>query len=308
MDGKTLLYQLRNTLLEDSDSVFLDDYTSYWYLWEAAIDLNWRTKHQRSSQAISTVDGTKDYNINGDYLGLYLMNDSKHFFLKYNDGSNNTFVEWQEYSDYILDDVATTDEASVPSNFCVVDNPSLGSQLSGAATANGTSTGGVSTLTDATEAFTTEATAATPGDIVHNTTDGSTGVVLSVTSATAVTTALFGGTNNDWSIADAWVIQPQHRYRLILNPASSTTGHTATLYYLQRPAPVFHDYGVYRFPSHYMPALVKYAAWLYKYRDREPNFGDALFKYYDFQAGRFSNQSDHALRKKVFDVRLTARN
>jgi len=288
-----------------SDSTFLDDYTSYMYLWEAAIELAHRTKALRASQSITTVADTANYRLNADYLGLYLKDGSKNFFLKYNDGNANTFVDWQSYEEIIYADQGD-DSVSIPSYFSVRDKPALDSQVTGTTTSDGAASGGECTLTDTSGLFTTTDVVAA-GDMVHNTTDGSMGVTLSVTSATALKTALFGGTNNDWTSGDSYVIQPQGRYELYFDPPPNTSGHTVTVYYLQRPAPVFSDYGMYRFPAHSMFALVKYAAWLYKYRDREPNYGDAWFRYFEDQAGRLSNQADHILRRKKFTVNLKAR-
>ena len=305
MDGKTLLYNLRQLLQEMSDSTFLDSYSSYMYLWEAAIELAHKTKALRSTQTITTVADQPNYTLNADYLGLYLKDGSKQYYLKYNDGSVNTFIAWHPYEEIIYADQGS-DSVSIPSYFTVRDKPSLSSRITGTATSAGASSGGECTLTDTSALFTTT-DLIDPGDVVHNTTDGSMGMVLSVTSATAAKTALFNGTGNDWTLADAYVIQPQARLELYFDPPPSTSAHTVTLYYLQRPAPVFSDYGMYRFPSHFMFALVKYAAWLYKYRDREPNYGDAWFKYFQHQAGQFSNQADHMLRRKSFTVNLKAK-
>jgi hypothetical protein len=125
----------------------------------------------------------------------------------------------------------------------------------------------------------------TAGDVVHNTTDGSDGVVISVAAdLKSCTTALFGGTANDWSSADAFIIQPRGRLKLILDPPPSTAAHTITVYALQKPAPVYSNYDVYPFSYDYAEALSKYAAWLYKMSDREPDFGHAWYTYFIAQA------------------------
>jgi hypothetical protein len=120
-------------------------------------------------------------------------------------------------------------------------------------------------------------------------------------------TALFNGTNDEWGSGDSYVIQPQGRMQIVFDPSPSTASHTVTLYYLQRPAPVYTNYDVFRFPSHYSNALVKYAAWLYKYRDSEPNYGDKWYVYYDRQIRKYSHEVDHILRRKRISVNLKAR-
>lgn len=301
MDGSTLLFELEKLLEEDSDSTFIDDRLSYMFLNEAAVDLNRKTKALRTTQEVTTVADTASYDIDPDYMGLYLRNSAKRFVIKYNDGTNNSFVTWQPYEDLILAD-QSDDTASIPSHFSVIDNSTLGSTITGSATSDGDASGGECTLTDSGGGL----SSAVAGDIVHNTTDSSSGVVTSVTSDTAAKCALFGGTDNEWDSSDAYVIVPQGRYQLVLDPPSSTASHTVTLYYLQRPAPVYTSYAQFRFPSHFLPVLVRYAAWLYKYKDSEPNYGDKWYIFYQREAGQLAYEADHVHRRKRFKVRLKA--
>jgi len=300
MDGADLIRRLNQLLNEDSDAGWLDKQTSYDYLYEAALEFVSRTNCLTATQTITTVADQEAYNVDAEFLKLYMKNSSGSYYIKYNNGSTDTFVKWRDYEDIVYSNQTTSE--NVPSYFCIVDDD-LPSQLTGTATSNGSATGGASTLTDSTADFSDVA----PGDIVHNTTDGSSGPVLSVTSTTALSTALFGGTNNAWTSSDAYVIQPGSRYQLVLSPPPDTSGHTVTLYYVQRPEPVYSDYGIYRFPSQYAPALVKYAFWLYKYRDSEPNFGDAMYKYWDAQVRKYSVSINHSIRPSGFRVNLVKR-
>ena len=304
MDGKLLLYSLRHLLQEDSDSLNLDEFSSYQYLWDAAVELNLRTKSLRGEITVTTVASTANYALDADFLELYLRNSSKQHYIKYYDGSTYYFPLWKPYEEIIYANQMST-EAAIPNNFTIRDKEDLFDQITGTTTSDGASSGGQCTLTDTSGLFTTT-DYVSPGDIVHNTTDGSMGIVLSITSATGLVAALFGGTNDDWTSGDAYVIQPQARYEIYFDPIPSTAAHTATVFYLKRPAPVFSDYGVYRFPAHYTSALVKYAAWLYKYRDREPNYGDQWYQFFDRQTRLFGNQTDNALRRRKFSVNLRA--
>jgi hypothetical protein len=232
-----------------------------------------------------------------------MTNRNKEFMVKLNDGSTNTFPLFKEYTDIIYDDETTS--ISLPSWFTIIDDTTLDAQVTGTATSTVAAVAGQTTLNDTAGDFSD----VSAGDIVHNTADGSTGYVLSKTSSTVLVVALFGGTANDWTSADTYVIQPQGRMKLHLNPPPSIAAYTVTLYYLKRPAPVFSDYGVYRFPDQFMTAIVKYAAWLYKYRDREPNMGDSFFKYFDNEVRRankiFGNSSKH--RGITIDLRRRRR-
>lgn len=288
-DGKDLLRRLRQLLDEESDSGWLDERTSYDYLYEAALELVDRTGCLKSSQTITTVADQQEYDLNPDFLRLYAKNDDNNLVIKYNDGSNDTFLELESYEDLFYNNETTS--VNIPSNFALLDGD-LPSRVTGTATATGASSGGQCTLTDSAGDFSdVEA-----GAVVHNTTDGSSGVVLSKTDSTHLVTALFGGTNNDWSSSDAYVIQPNARYKLLLDPPPSDSGDTITVPYIQKPAPVYSDYGVYRFPDQYVPALIKYAYWLYKYRNREPNYGDAMYKFWIAQTGRYAASINAALR------------
>lgn len=302
MDGKSLLYEVRELLDEDSTSSFMDDRTTFNFLYEAACELAIRTKPLISSQTITTVADQAGYTLNADYLGMYAKDSYNRLFQKYTDSSSNdSFIFWHDYEDILFEN--QTSSVSVPNYFSVINDPTKDSQVTGTATSTATATGYESTLTDTAGDFSD----VSPGDIVHNTTDGSDGVVLSKTSSTVLQVALFNGTNDDWTSGDSYVIQPQGRMQIILNPPPSSSGDTVTFYYIKRPDPVFSHYGVYRFQSHHMKAMVKYAAWLYKYKDRDGNTGDALYGYWDNHVLKNSEQIRNSMNRKGFKVNRKAR-
>lgn len=299
-DGKSLLRGLREVLNEASGSEFLDDRTSYEYLYEAAIELTSRLNATTTTQDITTVAGTQSYTLNADYLKLYLRNKDGNYYAKHNDGTADTFILLKEKSDIIFQNSTAS---SQPNGFYLEDDPNLDTQLSSTTTSAGASSGGQATLTDTTADFSD----VSAGDIVHNTSDGSDGYVLSKTSSTVLVTALFGGTDDDYTSGDSYVIQPQGRIRLVMTPPPDTSAETLTVYYVKRPDPVFSDYGVYLFQPQHLRALYMYAAWLYKYRDSDPSFGDRYFQFFDRhtrQAGRDLNQG---LRRTGFSVNLKGR-
>jgi hypothetical protein len=289
MDGKELLYKLRNLLNESADSGFMDDKTSYDNLNEAAYEFNRRAKVLKSTQSITTVADQSTYDLNTDFMELYLKDYEKNLFIKINDGSNDHFIFWRNYEDIIYSNNTTSE--TIPGFFSIINDSALDTRLSSTTTSAGAATGGECTLTDTAADF----SLVSAGDTVHNTTDGSMGVVLSKTSTTALKTALFNGTNNDWTSSDSYVIQPQGKLQLVLDAPPANSGYTITVHYVQRPAPVYSDYGAFRIQRQYMDALVKYAYWLYKYRDSEPNFGDGMYAYFDRQirAAQGSTNSTH---------------
>uniref|UniRef100_A0A6M3XNP6 Uncharacterized protein n=1 Tax=viral metagenome TaxID=1070528 RepID=A0A6M3XNP6_9ZZZZ len=378
MDGKTLLYRLRNILDEASTGTWIDDKTSYDFLWEAAKQFASRAACLTGSQQFITVAEQENYVLNADYLRLYLMDRNNEYYLKFSNSNGDSFIKFRDYedirnanyvrtvdikvtsitttattlqdtgqdfSDWETTPVSTADEAlykvtvtntiggefwgylgaastttntddtvavytdkslsstgwnggtpsgtasyykvenvssqRVPSYFTIRDKQALYTQITGFATSAGAASGGECTLTDTAATFITSEYA-NPGDTVHNTGDGSDGMVLSISSDTAAKTALFGGTANDWTATtDTYVIQPQGRLEIVFDPPPSTSGDIVRIEYIARPNPVYSDYGVYRFRPHAAEALVKYAGWLYKYRDSEPNFGDKLYMFFD---------------------------
>jgi len=288
-------------LNEDSSSSFLDDKTTYSYLWDAAIEFSTRAEALKSTQSITTVADQSGYALNADFIRLYLKDSSGDYYIKYNDGTNDTFLNFREYENVIHDNQTTS--VSIPNRFSILDYPTLYSQVTGTATSTAAASGGQCTLTDTAGSFSN----VSAGDVIHNTTDGSDGYVLSKTSSIEIIVALFGGSANDWTIGDTYVIQPQGRLQIVLDPPPSTASETVTVYYIQRPAPVFSSYGIYRFASQYCDAIVKYAAFLYKYRDREPDFGDYLYKNFERIARMNQYNMNASLQRTSFSVNLKRR-
>lgn len=288
MDGKELKRRLRELLNEDSDSEWLDTRTTFDFLYEAATELVNKTHCLKDTQEITTVVDQTDYNLSADFLKLYLKNTSGNLVVKWGD---DNFITWKDENDILYGNQTTS--VSMPDSFAV-SNADVPSQITGTATSNGTATGGLCALADTGADFTN----VEAGASIHNTTDGSTGVVTSKTSSTILNTALFGGTNDDWSTSDAYVIQPQGRFKLILDPPPEGV-ETVTVYYIKKPAPVYSDYQVYGFVDQYATALIKYAFWLYKYRDKEANFGDAMYRYWDSAIRNAGYNTNQALNRKM---------
>lgn len=281
MDGYTLLRELRILLGEPSNGSFLDDRTSYDCLYEAAKELCQRTRALTATQTITTVAEQTTYNLNPDFLSLYLSDNENDLIIKYNDGSSNTFLRHRSYDGIILGDNTTSQ--SVPNNYTIIDASGT-SQLTGTATSSSALSNGETTLTNTSANFINVAA----GDYVHNLTDGSHGIVVSKTSNTVLVCALFEGTNNYWTSGDSYIITFNGRFAILLDPAPSTSGHTITIPYTQMPIPVYSPYKSYRFAPDYKEALIYYAAFKYKYRDREPDFGDRLWKHFNARVGGIS--------------------
>lgn len=301
MDGLELLYKLRQILNESDDSGFMDDKTSYDYLNEAAYEFIRRTKFLRATQTITTVADQSTYDLNADFIEVYLRDYEEQPFIKINDGNSDQFIFWRDYKDIIYSNNTTSEV--IPGFFSIINDSTLDTRLSSTATSVGATSGGECTLNDTTADFST----VNEGDTVHNTTDGSMGVVLSRTSDIALQVALFNGTDNDWSDGDSYVIQPQGKVQIILDAPPANAGYTITVHYIQRPALVYSDYGVFKIQRQYMDALVKYAYWLYKYRDSEPDKGDGMYVYFDRQARAAQDTINSTYKRSNVSVNLKGR-
>ena len=387
------MLRLEQLLDEESTGTWLDDRTSYDYLWEGAKECARRLRSLTFIQEVITVANQAEYTLNVDFSKLFMKNRQGRFYIKYTTGPETTFLYFndmedirhrdsvktydinqgtmtrnattfqdtgQDFSDYeiaasntalykievtmttgdvewaycgIASTTTNTDDTiavysdigltatgwngttgtpsyyritlvstqQIPSCFSIRTKNDLHTQVTGTATSIGDASGGKALLTDISALFLTT-DYVEPGDIIHNTTDDSHGVVLSIESVTTLYCALFGGTDNEWDTSDAYVIQPQGRVELYLDPPPDTAGHIIDINYVKIPAPVYDDYGVYPFRQHVNEAIVRYAAWLYKYRDSEPDFGDALYVQYDKLVRREAQDLNPYIHKRKWTV------
>lgn len=301
MDGESLLYQLEKVLQEGSTSTFMDDRTSYDYLYTAAVKTVEATKCLTSVQTITTVADQSSYDLEADFLSLYITDTFNRYVVKLNDGSSDYWLTIRPYEAVYYSNNSTS--VGIPWNFSIRDKQTITSRITGTTTSAGALSNSESTLTDSAAPF----TYVKAGDKCHNTTDSSNGIVLSVTSTSALVTALFGGTDNYWDSGDSYIVVPAGRRQIILDPAPSTAGYSLYVPYIQKPAPVYSPYATYRFDRDYDMAIVYYAAWLYKYRDREPSFGDAFYKYWQREIRDVKNREDNARDKNSFRVNMKKR-
>jgi hypothetical protein len=295
MNGKTLSRDVQEILNEASTSGFIDDRTTYDYLYEAAVQFNLISQLNTDETTITTVDGTADYYLPYNFGSLYMKNQSGAYFLKLYDGTSYTWVLWKSYEEIYYENETT--ETKYPDSFTIVDHDQY-ANITGTTTADGAASNGECTLTDIVAPFAN----VTIGDYVSNITDGSSGYIIAVTSSSALVTALFDGTNNVWMLGDEYIITPKARMKIVLSPTPSTNGYIVSVPYVSMPDPVYSDYRKYRIPEQYRGALVKYAAWLYKYRDREPNYGDGFYKMFDQQARRAKADYNKTTLAKGFKV------
>ncbi len=306
MDGQSLLNKLNSLLLENSSySRFIDEKTSYDYLYAAAVEFARRTKCLTGIQTITTVASQANYDLAHDFAGLYVTDTRAEMVVKFNDGNADYWVKYRPYDAiYYANTYGVTGAtAPIPYNFGITDKATSGSRITGTASSGGTASMGECALIDATAPFAN----VSPGDSVYNITDASGGVVLAKVSSGQLTTALFGGTGNDWTLSDSYVVVSQGLKQIVLDPPPTSSGCTLTVPYLAMPSPVYSPYGAYRFDSSSDMALVHYAAYLYKYRDRDPNKGDAFYKHFDMECRKLSDAEKQRMNRNRIRVTMVKR-
>ena len=397
MDGKELLRRLREVLDEESTGTWMDDRTSYDFLYEAAKQFAFRTGCLTSETEFITVANQANYILPTNFVKLFTKNRSNDLYVQFSGSGNDnhvlfrdfedmdynknahtydtqqstmtrnatTFVDigqdfsdWETtsgnaaykiqvthtsgatewaylgeattttntddtipvFSDLAMDSTGWNGTSGTPSFYRIVnvsgqttpdwftirDRQTKMTQSTGTATSDGDASAGQCTLTDTSGEFITSEYV-TAGDYVHNTTDESTGIVLSISADTALVCALFGGTGNDWDTDDAYVIQPQSRQEIFFEPPPSTAGYIVRVPFLARPAPVYSDYGVYEFRTHNMEAIIKRAAWEYKYRDAEPDFGDKWYVLWENAIRMEAHALKPHLRRRRLNVNMKKR-
>ncbi len=263
-------------------SSWLDKKTSFDLIYEAAKDFARKTKCLYSTQAITTAASQSSYALNPDFLEVYIEDGDGNKTIKYTNAAGTVFwLSQQGYREQYYDNNTTA--VSIPSNFAIVTKAKI-SGITSTVTSTTTNTGGESVLTNTAASFTTATV--WPGDAILNKSSGAIGVVLGVTDTTHLNTAMFDVSSTSssytgWTSTNSYLIQPNPRYQIYIDPPPLTASETITVPYIQIPDPVYSDYGSYAFPTPYMEAILKYALWLYMYRDSQPKFGDGFYVQYD---------------------------
>lgn len=304
MNGNSLVYALNNVLRESSTSSFLDLRSSYSYIYEAVREFSRRTKTLTSTKSISTITGVTRYDLPTDFNNLYFRDDRNRLVIKYITLASST--NWLPFRNYdAMSEAENTSNVAVPGTFSINDEQTLKTRITGTASAAGAVALEETVLTDTSSS--TQFANANVGDNIANITDGSSGIIIEKTSDTALVTVLFGGTNNDWTSGDSYVIVPQSVKQMVLDPPPSATGDTVLVPYLEEPTPVFSSYRTYRIDDQYEIALSFYAAWLYKYKDSKQDEGDKWYKIFDDKVRKATKEANKQLGRNTFRVNLQKR-
>ena len=302
MDGKTLKEMLAFLINEPITSGFLDSKTSYDFLYEAALEYNRLTQALNTVQTITTTGTTDQYVLNPDFLCLRLYNDRNELIVEYDTAAGAiSFIPFRPYEQIIQ--ALNTDAVDVPTNCSITDGVPVSSLLTSTCTTTSSNTD-PAVLTDSATTFPGTVVV---GDTIHNVTDGSHGIITEITSTHVLKAALFYGTANTFTSTNTYKVVPQGRKYLVMDPPTLNAGDTIYVDYVVKPIPVYTSYDSYRFDTSAMFAITKYAAWLYKYRDREPNFGDAFYKFWLAQVSAAVAMTNKAYDRTRFRVNFIKR-
>jgi hypothetical protein len=262
MDGKKLTRELLDWLDQSSANEIQANQRRIYEMLDLAAGIFCRETYcLHGSATITTVEDQQYYDLPPDFIELYMKSTQGRYFIKYYNGSMYSYPLRTSYEKIFRTYLTSSQER--PSRFAIIDKESKEDLIQGTVDANGAQSRGECTLQDDDKLF-TSTHMIYPRDVVHNETDGSTGYVLSVTDATHLKTALFLGVNNQWALDDAYTIQPAAEKQLVLDYPSATAGHVITIPYVCMPAPIYSEYGFWRFPPRVCKAIAAGGATLYQ--------------------------------------------
>lgn len=294
------MYNFGQVLGEPVGSGWLDTKSQYYFLDKGGIKVAKLMGLLHAEQSITTVADQRRYNLDAQYIGLHIRDESSgDYIIKYNNGSSNSFPYFTAFTNIITDDQSSS--IAIPERFSVSDKLVQFDRITGTTTSAGAidSDSKESTLTASASTFVTNGVS--PRDIVHSTTNAYSGYVLEVTSETALVTAMFedadGSNTKGWGSGDTFVIQPQARKQLVLDPPPSTASHTITVYSIVKSLPVFADFRIFGFDEDYAMAAIYFAAEIYKLRDDKFNEADSFFQRGDNALRLIKDASDTAYHK-----------
>lgn len=278
MDGRTMIELFADALDEaDSAELFLRKKLAYEFLDQAAGNFCRDKEPLHKTVEITTVEDQQAYDLPPDFIRPYLKDRRGRLLARYYDGTNYFWPVLTEFEKIYRQNL--TESRSEPGKFAIIDKEDKEDLITGTADAAGARANGLCTLQDDSMLFTTT-NKVYPRDVIHNTTDGSDGYVITVTDATHLSCALFGENNADWSNSDAYVIQPAAEKQVYLDAPSESAGHTLALRYVCMPSPVYSPYGFWRLPAHVCRAIVFRAAAIYDGNEKHSKNVDRLNRLY----------------------------
>lgn len=259
MDGKALTQIFLDAVDEVAvDMSAVDLRTVYEHLDVAAISFTRELGLLAATAAITTVVSQQAYDLPPNFIRMQVKNSRGQYVGKYSDGSNTYWPVLEDFDDIYRRNL--TDGKSAPGSFAIQGKAAKSDLITGTTTSAGAAAAGEATLNDSAATFTAGVHAR---DRVYNTTSEASGIVLSVTSNTAVKCALFPEGMESWASGDGYLIQPAAVKQVYLDAPSLTAGHTLNIPYIAMPDPVYSEHGFWRIDPKSCYAIAHEAAFFY---------------------------------------------
>jgi hypothetical protein len=118
---------------------------------------------------------------------------------------------------------------------------------------------------------------------------------------------MFGGTENDWDSSDAYVVISQGRKQVHLDPPPATAGYTVYVPYVQKPDPIYSLYRAYPIDRQYQMCILMGAAWFYKIRDSQPDYGSRYYQYFDSECRKAAKTENFNQGRPTIRVNMMKR-
>ncbi len=267
MDAHSIISKVYSLINEATTSTFIDDATTYEFLNSALREVVRRTQLFIKEATIKITAGQKSYPLPNDFLKFFAKTDDDYAepALYYN--SNK--ITYIDYGTYLSLDRSAT--ARIPTNYTL--NFSYpASSITGTTTSNATPNNGEVQLVSASGNFSSSLI----GGAVHVTHNSVTynGYVVEYVSPTVLVVATQPSTSI--SAGDPYVISPPPTNIITFYPTPSENFDLPISYYHTLP-PIYSPFRSIPIPQDLLIPIACYICWLYKYKDREPVYGDKYF-------------------------------
>lgn len=247
----------------------------------AACEFARRTLVLRDEVSLTTVDGTRDYNLPPDFIQIARKGyDRRTGVILYTKSgeTQGTLVYREPYDDFWDND--TAQEEANPDGFDIVKTPNDPVEITGSTTSAGSESNGESNLVNAAATFGDGSDLVYPRYRIRNSTSGKEyrGIVLAQTNDTTLKTAMFkDGASFGWESGDTYSIQRVVKFLLRFAYALATSGDTVKVDYYCYPPPVYSPIGMWGFPDQEnILAVATYVVFYLKFRQIQEQKGGSV--------------------------------
>ena len=278
MDAQTIISKVYSLINEADSSTFIDEATTYELLNAALREVVRRTQLFIKQSTINILAGQASYTLSYDFLKFFARStdDYAEPVIYY----KNNKISYIDYGTYLGLDKSVT--AKIPTNYTLNFNFPR-SAIRGLASSNATPTNGEVRLTDIAQSFKESIV----GGTVHLTHAGTTynGYIVEYVSPTTLIIAT--QPSIPITVGDGYVISPPPTNMITFYPTPSEDFDLDIYYYHTLP-PIYSPYRSIPIPQDLLIPVACYICWLYKYKDREPAYGDKYFMIFEAGIRRYA--------------------